>query len=161
MVLNRSFAETWGGHDKAYVTWLAEIADVHHLRMVTIINRMAAVSAFAMEHQQVWLAVRALAQKLSMTGLLPGETVLNIVKGEHRSCLDCTFRWALRHVEEMEHVILHSKSISMEMQDGSRIQIKGRQSSNTLSYQAWGAVLPETLRRAFGDDVAVKGVKAA
>lgn len=158
---NRSFAETWGGHDEAYVIWLAEIADVDQHKMLAIINRMAAVSAYAMEQQQVSSAVAALAQKLSQTGLLPGKTVVNIVKRQLRDCLHCAFSWALRDVEEMEHVILHSKSISMEMQDGSRIQIKGRQSSNTLSYQAWGAVLPETLRRAFGGDVAVKGVKAA
>jgi hypothetical protein len=158
---NRSFAETWGGHDQAHVTWLADIADVDQHKMLSIINRMAAVSAYAMEYQPVWSAVAALAQKLSQTGLLPGKRVVNIVKGEHPSCLGCTFRWAQREVEEMEHVILHSKAISMNMLNGSRIQIKGRQSSNTLSYRAWDAVLPETLRRAFGGDVAVKGVKAA
>jgi hypothetical protein len=158
---NRAFAETWGGHDQAYVTWLAEIADVDHRKMVAIINRMAAVSAYAMEHQQVRSAVTALAQKLSKTGLLPGKTVLNIVKQELRSCLGCAFTWLLRDVEEMEREILHSKAISMDMPDGSRIRIKGRQSSKTLWYQARSAVLPETLRRAFGDDVAVKGVKAA
>jgi hypothetical protein len=158
---NRSFTETWGGHDEAYVTWLADIADVDQHKMLSIINRMAAVSAYAMEYQPVWSAVAALAQKLSQTGLLPGKRVVNIVKGEHPSCLGCTFRWAQREVEEMEHVILHSKAISMNMLNGSRIQIKGRQSSNTLSYRAWDAVLPETLRRAFGGDVAVKGVKAA
>jgi hypothetical protein len=61
----------------------------------------------------------------------------------------------------MEHAILHAKAISMEMQDRSRIQIKGHRSSKLLWYRASYAVLPETLRRAFGGDVAVKGVKAA
>jgi hypothetical protein len=61
----------------------------------------------------------------------------------------------------MEGVILHSRAISMGMRDGSRIQIKGRQSSKSLWYRAMRAVLPETSRRAFGDDVAVRGVKAA
>ena len=158
---NRSFAETWGGHDEAYVIWLAEIAGVDQHKMLAIINRMAAVSAYAMEHQQVRSAVTALAQKLSQTGLLPGKTVVNIVKQQLQSCLGCTFTWMSRDVAQMEREILHSKSISMDMPDGSRFRIKGRQSSKTLSYQARDAVLPETLRRAFGDDVAVKGVKAA
>ena len=159
---NRSFAETWGGgHDEAYVIWLAEIADVDQHKMLAIINRMAAVSAYVMEHQQVCLAVPALAHELSKTGLLPGKTVLNIIMREHPSCLGCTFRWAQREVEEMKHVIVHSKAISMKMQNGSRVQIKGRQTSKTLWYRASYAVLPETLRRAFGGDVAVKGVKAA
>ena len=158
---NRSFAETWGGHDEAYVIWLAEIAGVDQHKTLAIINRMAAVSAYAMEHQQVRSAVAALAQKLSQTGLLPGKTVVNIVKQELQSCLGCTFTWMSRDVAQMEREILHSKAISMDMPDGSRFRIKGRQSSKTLWYQARDAVLPETLRRAFGDDVAVKGVKAA
>jgi hypothetical protein len=158
---NRSFSETWGGHDQACVTWLADIADVDHRKMVAIINRMAAVSAYAMENNEVGLAVMALAKKLQKTGLLPGKTVLKLIQREHPSCLHCTFRWALRDVEEMEHAILRAKAISMEMQDRSRIQIKGHQSSKLLWYRASYAVLPETLRRAFGDDVAVEGVKAA
>jgi hypothetical protein len=158
---NRSFAETWGGHDEAYVIWLAEIAGVDQHKMLAIINRMAAVSAYAMEHQQVRSAVTALAQKLSQTGLLPGKTVVNIVKQQLRSCLGCTFTWMSRDVAQMEREILHSKSISMDMPDGSRFRIKGHQGSKTLWYQARDAVLPETLRRAFGGDVAVKGVKAA
>jgi hypothetical protein len=158
---NRSFSETWGGHDQAYVTWLADIANVDHRKMVAIINRMAAVSAYAMENHEVGLAVMALAKKLQETGLLPGKTVLNLIQREHPSCLHCTFRWALRDVEEMEHAILRAKAISMEMQDRSRIQIKGHQRSKLLWYRASYAVLPETLRRAFGDDVAVEGVKAA
>jgi len=158
---NRSFAETWGGHDEAYVTWLADIADVDQHKMLSIVNRMAAVSAYAMENHEVGLAVMALAKKLQKTGLLPGKTVLNLIQREHPSCLHCTFRWALRGVEEMEHAILRAKAISMEMLDRSRIQIKGHQSSKLLWYRASYAVLPETLRRAFGDDVAVEGVKAA
>jgi hypothetical protein len=158
---NRSFAETWGGHDQANVIWLAEIAGVDQHKMLSIVNRMAAVSAYAMENHEVGLAVMALAKKLQKTGLLPGKAVLNLIQREHPSCLHCTFRWALRHVEEMEHAILHAKAISMEMQDRSRIQIKGHRSSKLLWYRASYAVLPETLRRAFGDDVAVEGVKAA
>jgi hypothetical protein len=52
----------------------ADIADVDHRKMVAIINRMAAVSAYAMENHEVGLAVMALAKKLQKTGLLPGKT---------------------------------------------------------------------------------------